>query len=427
MFDEHGRLKLPRSIHAYDRPDHAGVTGRPAAPTAGAQGKPGAVLDRSKKPQQSRPGTAGDTAPVGGAGNGRPATSIGSNDINGINGIAGLQKLIRDANVPRTSTTGTGSAPSDTTAPADSTPAGTGSSAPASAGNAAPTGTTNDAARPANNATNSGTPGGIATINGKPAAGSMTGGNADQNKPIEINTDNGQPVTDDGRPLGKAAGRSHVTRPYGPGVRHVRRVHVARPRGRSAAVRGIRSGVARGIRTHAARVRPSSASRWLDTGGESGWTLPADETDQAGQGDDGDADGDANGTAPAAVSADGAAPATAAAPNDAMRTTGAPGNGPTVLTLTNASGKGPARSATLRCYPAGGSHPKAVQACADAAKTGGTFADLPAPKNPQACFMIYAPVTVKVRGTWQGRSVQFAAQYPNSCVMRAKTGAIFDF
>jgi hypothetical protein len=81
----------------------------------------------------------------------------------------------------------------------------------------------------------------------------------------------------------------------------------------------------------------------------------------------------------------------------------------------------------LQCDPTGGTHPKAAEACADVAKAGGDLAQMPAGANPQACFMIYAPVTVTAQGKWQGQPVRFTKKYPNTCVMHDKTGSVFDF
>jgi hypothetical protein len=93
---------------------------------------------------------------------------------------------------------------------------------------------------------------------------------------------------------------------------------------------------------------------------------------------------------------------------------------------TNA-GTSPERTVTLQCEPTGGTHPKAAQACADVAKAGGDLAQMPASTNSRACFMIYAPVTVTAQGEWQGQAVRFTEKFPNSCVMRDKTGSVFDF
>jgi Subtilisin inhibitor-like len=97
------------------------------------------------------------------------------------------------------------------------------------------------------------------------------------------------------------------------------------------------------------------------------------------------------------------------------------------LVLHTAAGASPARTVTLRCDPVGGTHPKAAQACAEIAKSNGDLQQLPAGTNPRACFMIYAPVTASAQGAWHGQNVRYSSQFPNTCVMRDKTGALFDF
>jgi hypothetical protein len=104
-----------------------------------------------------------------------------------------------------------------------------------------------------------------------------------------------------------------------------------------------------------------------------------------------------------------------------------PGSRGAQLVLHTTAGTTAQRTVTLRCDPPGGTHPKAVEACADVDKAGGDLAQMPAGKNARACFMIYAPVTVAAQGSWHGQPVRFTKQYPNSCVMRDKTGSVFDF
>jgi hypothetical protein len=93
----------------------------------------------------------------------------------------------------------------------------------------------------------------------------------------------------------------------------------------------------------------------------------------------------------------------------------------------NAGGVSPERTVTLQCYPSGGTHPKAAEACSDVAKASGDLEQMPAQRNARACFMIYAPVTVSAQGEWSGQPVRFQEKYPNTCVMRDKTGSVFDF
>jgi hypothetical protein len=105
---------------------------------------------------------------------------------------------------------------------------------------------------------------------------------------------------------------------------------------------------------------------------------------------------------------------------------GKPAERASQLTLRTTAGPG-ARSVMLRCDPPGGTHPKAAEACADVAKSNGDLQQLPAGTNPRACFMIYSPVTATAQGNWHGQPVQFTARFPNTCVMRDKTGSVFDF
>jgi hypothetical protein len=97
------------------------------------------------------------------------------------------------------------------------------------------------------------------------------------------------------------------------------------------------------------------------------------------------------------------------------------------LVLHMSAGTSPQHTVTLQCEPAGGTHPKAAEACADVAKAGGDLAQMPANTNPRACFMIYQPVTVTAQGEWKGQPVRYTKKFPNTCVMRDKTGSVFDF
>jgi hypothetical protein len=82
------------------------------------------------------------------------------------------------------------------------------------------------------------------------------------------------------------------------------------------------------------------------------------------------------------------------------------------------------RTVTLRCDPPGGTHPEAAGACADLARTHGRIV-----RNPgeTICTLEYRPLTANATGMWRGRPVAFAMAFPNSCVMHARTGAIFRF
>jgi Subtilisin inhibitor-like len=100
---------------------------------------------------------------------------------------------------------------------------------------------------------------------------------------------------------------------------------------------------------------------------------------------------------------------------------------PTRLTLRSTAGSAAPRTVTLQCDPVGGTHPKAAQACADLSRARSDFTVDPAAKNPRACFMIYSPVVASAEGQWRGEAVKFNSRYPNTCVLRSRTGSIFDF
>jgi hypothetical protein len=82
------------------------------------------------------------------------------------------------------------------------------------------------------------------------------------------------------------------------------------------------------------------------------------------------------------------------------------------------------KATVLTCGP-GDDHPRGALACATLASTG---ADLRAMRSDdRVCTFIYAPVEVSMFGFWRGEPVSQVHTYPNSCVMLAHTGAVFDF
>ncbi len=95
------------------------------------------------------------------------------------------------------------------------------------------------------------------------------------------------------------------------------------------------------------------------------------------------------------------------------------------LTLAHVAEGGKATQVELTCDPAGGNHPKPVQACAELARVGADPAKLkPADRY---CFLLYQPVTARLNGMWRGRAVKWAHQYGNNCEMNRATGVLFDF
>ena len=96
-----------------------------------------------------------------------------------------------------------------------------------------------------------------------------------------------------------------------------------------------------------------------------------------------------------------------------------------VLTVQYSDVEHNAFKATVLTCGRGDLHPRSALACARLASTG---ADLQAMQSDnRACTFIYAPVEVSVFGFWRGEPVQEVHTYPNSCVMLAHTGALFDF
>jgi hypothetical protein len=86
---------------------------------------------------------------------------------------------------------------------------------------------------------------------------------------------------------------------------------------------------------------------------------------------------------------------------------------------------GSSSAVSLRCQPAGGTHPKPEHACAELAAVNGAFELLPS--HPKACPLIYQPVDVSAHGRWRGRPVTFAATFDNRCLAVVGTNEIFDF
>ncbi|WP_243859618.1 SSI family serine proteinase inhibitor [Amycolatopsis arida] len=95
------------------------------------------------------------------------------------------------------------------------------------------------------------------------------------------------------------------------------------------------------------------------------------------------------------------------------------------LTLSLYEVDGAAKTVTLHCAPAYGSHPDPQEACSSLAQAGGDLTKLPV--KQQSCIMIYDPVKAVAHGIWRGKPVHFRATYPNSCVADSETGGVFGF
>ncbi|GAB2858801.1 SSI family serine proteinase inhibitor [Streptomyces deserti] len=93
------------------------------------------------------------------------------------------------------------------------------------------------------------------------------------------------------------------------------------------------------------------------------------------------------------------------------------------LTVTRGDAPSAVTHGTLLvCDPPRG-HTRAADACAELDAAGGDIGGIP-PKDGY-CPMVYAPVTVHARGQWRGRPIAYRQQFPNPCVMAARTGTVF--
>ncbi|MEU4236612.1 SSI family serine proteinase inhibitor [Actinoplanes sp. NPDC026619] len=101
------------------------------------------------------------------------------------------------------------------------------------------------------------------------------------------------------------------------------------------------------------------------------------------------------------------------------------GYGETKLTLSYLADAGFARAVKLECDPAGGGHPQPDQACAELARVNGDAGRIE--PGHSACFLIYAPVTAEITGTWHGATVTWSHKFGNICEMRRATGDLFTF
>lgn len=115
--------------------------------------------------------------------------------------------------------------------------------------------------------------------------------------------------------------------------------------------------------------------------------------------------------------------AAGAVPAHAVARDAFPGNW---LQLTLTRGTGPAagpRGTLLLCDPPRG-HSRAPEACGQLAEAGGDPARLAAAPDA-VCSMLYAPVTARASGRWDGRPVEYSRTFGNDCELTAVTGAVF--
>lgn len=94
-----------------------------------------------------------------------------------------------------------------------------------------------------------------------------------------------------------------------------------------------------------------------------------------------------------------------------------------VTTVRGEEPFGSESSALIRC-PGGGGHPRNAEACAALAKVDGDIGQIR--RSDVLCPWTYEPVTAIAHGRWQGRRVAYAKAFPNSCVLHASTGPVFE-
>ncbi|QFR01041.1 serine protease [Streptomyces phaeolivaceus] len=80
------------------------------------------------------------------------------------------------------------------------------------------------------------------------------------------------------------------------------------------------------------------------------------------------------------------------------------------------------RGTLLLCDPPQG-HGHAAQACAELRRTEGDITRIP--HRDAICTEIYAPIRATAEGQWNGRTITYEHTFANTCVMSARTGAVF--
>ncbi|MGC5563491.1 SSI family serine proteinase inhibitor [Streptomyces sp. FR-108] len=83
---------------------------------------------------------------------------------------------------------------------------------------------------------------------------------------------------------------------------------------------------------------------------------------------------------------------------------------------------GDLRGTLLLCDPPRG-HEQAARACEELRAAHGDVGRIPL--KDTFCPMVYAPVSVSARGEWGGHAIAYEETFANSCVLSARTGAVF--
>ncbi|MFF3942225.1 SSI family serine proteinase inhibitor [Streptomyces phaeofaciens] len=115
--------------------------------------------------------------------------------------------------------------------------------------------------------------------------------------------------------------------------------------------------------------------------------------------------------------------AAAAVPAHAAARDTFPGNWLQLTVTRGASPSADGRGTLLLCDPPQG-HSRAVEACGQLAAVDGDPGGLTAAQDA-VCAMVYAPVTARASGRWNGRPVEYSRTFGNACELAALTGAVF--
>ncbi|MGQ0467640.1 MAG: SSI family serine proteinase inhibitor [Sporichthyaceae bacterium] len=100
--------------------------------------------------------------------------------------------------------------------------------------------------------------------------------------------------------------------------------------------------------------------------------------------------------------------------------------GKTALTISVREQDSPRMSASLRCNPTSGTHPKKDDACVEIASSGGDLEKLPGRQTFAACAKIFLPVSVRADGLAEGKPVAYKKTFPNRCELGVATGSVFE-
>ena len=83
------------------------------------------------------------------------------------------------------------------------------------------------------------------------------------------------------------------------------------------------------------------------------------------------------------------------------------------------------RTSLLACGPDAGTHPQPDAACEAISDAEGDFHAIDRVAGP--CPLIFDPVTVRAAGVFDGRPVDYAETFSNTCVAANATGGVFAF